>query len=276
MRSDLLVVDLDDTLLGDAAAVEQFSRWHAARRERLGLVYASGRFYGSVMQSIRSIPLPAPEALICGVGTDLRHFESRLPVAGWRERLVAVACEWSAERVRAACAQFDALALQPDGFQSDFKVSYVAPQLTQAQIARVEAALREAGLAANVIYSRKRDLDVLPAGVGKGVAAAYLVRRGDRLDRQVLVAGDSANDLSLFEHGFRGIVVANAEDALLRLAGPEVYVSPFSHAHGVLDGLCHWLGESDDGYLRTVVRPPPMAQLPSVRPPMVQRPLPPM
>ncbi|HEY1785497.1 MAG TPA: HAD-IIB family hydrolase [Pirellulales bacterium] len=248
MRSYLLVVDLDNTLLGDDAALERFSAWHAARREWLGLVYASGRFYGSVMKSIRTAPLPAPEALICGLGTDLRHFESRLVVAGWRERVVAGG--WSAERVRAVCDRLDMLCLQPDEFQSEFKVSYVGHQLTASQLARVDAALRDARLTVNLVYSGRRDLDILPAGVDKGTAAAYLVRRGQRIDRQVLVAGDSGNDLALFQQGFRGIVVANAEPALTQLAGPEVYVSPFAFADGVLDGLCHWLGEPDDGYLK--------------------------
>jgi hypothetical protein len=43
--------------------------------------------------------------------------------------------------------------------------------------------------------------------------------------------------------------VANAASELLQLAGPQVYVSPFAFARGVLDGLCRWLGEPDDGYL---------------------------
>ena len=249
MKPRLLVVDLDDTLLGDSAATDGVCAWHATRRRRIRLIYASGRTYESIVRSTRKSPLPVPEALICGVGTDLRHFESGSPVAGWRDQTVH---DWSARRVRDACAQFDALVLQPDEFQSEFKVSYVGRQLTWPQLSRIYAALCDARLAVNLVYGSKGDLDILPAGVDKGAAAAYLVRQGRWSDRQVLVAGNSGNDVALFQQGFRGIVVANAEPILLGLAGPEVYVSPFAFAHGVIDGLCHWLGEPDDGHLRTV------------------------
>jgi hydroxymethylpyrimidine pyrophosphatase-like HAD family hydrolase len=52
---------------------------------------------------------------------------------------------------------------------------------------------------------------------------------------------NSANDLAVFQHGFRGIVVSNAHPELQALEGPTVYKSRDSFAAGVLDGLNHWL-----------------------------------
>ena len=67
--------------------------------------------------------------------------------------------------------------------------------------------------------------------------------------KDVIVCGDSANDLAMFQHGFRGIVVGNAHSELQALQGSQVYKSPHSFAGGVLDGLNYWLrrdAESED------------------------------
>jgi hypothetical protein len=48
----------------------------------------------------------------------------------------------------------------------------------------------------------------------------------------------------MFLQDFRGVVVANAHQDLRDLAGPTVFVSRFSYADGVLDGLWHWLSDN--------------------------------
>lgn len=240
MKSLMLIADLDSTLLGDDAALCEFAEWHRPRRGWLKLVYASGRRHESLLDAVRQAPLPPPEALISGVGTDVRRFNNGLPLADWSEHL---AYGWSPERVRAALSRFSQLQLQPDEFQSPLKVSYHARRLRPAQLEWLRSALRAQRVHAELIYSSDRDLDVLPRGANKGAAAAYLLRRWRWPAGQVLVAGDSGNDLALFQQGFRGIVVANAHRELKALAGPRIYQSPFPFAGGVLDGLRHWLGE---------------------------------
>jgi hydroxymethylpyrimidine pyrophosphatase-like HAD family hydrolase len=91
------------------------------------------------------------------------------------------------------------------------------------------------------VYSSNRDLDVLPAGVDKGSAAAFLASHFGFQPRQVVVAGDTGNDASMFTHGFRGIVVGNAQAELKSLCSPDVYKSDGSYADGVLEGLEYWL-----------------------------------
>ena len=64
----LLVADADDTLLGDANALEDFARWYRDQSAWLAIAYASGRSVESLTRSVdephatqRSAPsLPYP------------------------------------------------------------------------------------------------------------------------------------------------------------------------------------------------------------------------
>ncbi|MEM0970509.1 MAG: HAD family hydrolase, partial [Verrucomicrobiota bacterium] len=103
--------------------------------------------------------------------------------------------------------------------------------------------LRTSGIDAQVVYSSQRDLDVLPAKANKGNASTFLQRRLGLDDVPLIVAGDSGNDISLFEaEDARGIVVSNAESSLMKAASSP----PHFHASepcikGVEQGLAHFL-----------------------------------
>ena len=58
--------------------------------------------------------------------------------------------------------------------------------------------------------------------------------------RDVIVCGDSANDIAMFRCGFAGIVVGNAHPELKAMDDPLVYQSPHEYAKGVLDGIEYW------------------------------------
>ena len=235
----LLVSDVDGTLLGDDAALQRLARWHAARSDRLRLVYSSGRLFESVAESVRTTALPEPWAIIGGVGTDVRRFADGAPLDAWQRRFR----DFDAGAIRALLAGHHRLTLQPAALQSAHKVSYFAYDLDAADVDGLHQQLQRAGFDARVVYSSNRDLDVLPTAAGKGNAAAFVAARCDTPPEETIVSGDSGNDLAMFEQGFRGVVVANAHAELKRLDGPNVYHSAHPYAAGVLDGLWHWLGE---------------------------------
>ena len=89
-----------------------------------------------------------------------------------------------------------------------------------------------------------RDLDVLPAGVDKGTAAVFLAKHWGVPRERVIVCGDTANDLSMFEQGFCGIVVGNALPELRALRSPRVYHARGRFAAGVEEGLRYWFERS--------------------------------
>lgn len=238
MKKDtLLVSDVDGTMLGDDDALAEFARWHGERAHRLGLVYASGRFYRSVVESIRQTGLPEPDAIIGGVGTDIQLFPGGDPLAAWHE---TIGRNWDANRLRSVLAGRTELELQPEEFQSPFKVSYYFYEATPEDLTALRSQLREAGIEASIVYSSARDLDFLPVGANKGTAAAFFVSRWGLSPDRVMVSGDSGNDRALFEQGFLGIVVANAHLELKKLTSPRIYHAKRAFAGGVLEGVQYW------------------------------------
>ena len=235
----LLVSDLDGTLLGDEDALQRFRQWIEPRRPGIGLAYASGRNVDRILQSIHATVLPAPDAVIGEVGSDIRIFPSLEPVDGWNE---LIEDGWDAERIRELMAEEPDLEYQPDKHQSEHKVSYWLEDASEQRLEELEQTLREAGIKVNLIYSSSRDLDFLPAGVDKGAAAEHLARQWNIEPDRVLVAGNSANDAALLERGFREIVVANAHDELIEQAEGEAYIADEPYAEGVRQGLKHWIG----------------------------------
>ena len=134
------------------------------------------------------------------------------------------------------------MASQPDVFQSEFKVSFFLPEATADELQSINALLRHHDLSSEIVYSSCLHLDVLPQGINKGTAVRNLASQWQIPADSIIVCGDTANDLAMFQQGYRGVVVANALEELKRLSGDRVYMAQKPHAAGVLEGLRHWLG----------------------------------
>jgi sucrose-6F-phosphate phosphohydrolase len=231
----LLISDIDGTLLGDPAALSRFGEWLADRRRSWLLAYASGRHLAAIRAAMEAEGLPAADALITMVGTEVLDAAGR-PWPGWRERFA----DFEGERIRAHLRRFEWLELQPDEWQSQLKASYFVDRLVPARRVAVERLLENAGMDVRLILSGGRQLDVIPGRAGKGHAARFLAGCLGLPDDDVLVFGDSGNDLELLAEGFRGTIVANAEPELRAAVGSGVYHAQQPFADGVLDGIAFW------------------------------------
>jgi sucrose-6F-phosphate phosphohydrolase len=242
-RQQLVVSDLDGTLLGDDDALRQFARWYSQVASRVALVYATGRDFDSVQSSVAATDLPEPDAIIGCVGTEVRCFRTGRALVDWPADLpTARPPHWDAAVVRGALSAVPRMAPQPDEFQTQFKVSFFLPEATADELQSIDALLRHYHLACEIVYSSGLHLDILPHGINKGTAVKNLAMLWRIPADSVVVCGDTANDLAMFQQGFRGVVVANALDELKRLSGDRVYLAQQPHAAGVLEGLLHWLG----------------------------------
>ena len=238
----LLVSDVDFTLLGDDSALGEFRQWFDTQDPPIRLVLASGRFVDSIAQSIRETEIPDPEVVIGGVGTECRVWPSGENLPGWREQHSG----WNAQLVRELLRPVPELEPQPEEFQSEFKASYFLHDATNDQLQVIHSVLAAGGLAAEIVYSSARDLDVLPAGCNKGTAAEFVAEYLGFHRSDVIVCGDSSNDLAMFDRGFSGIVVGNGSPELKSLDGPRVYKSSRPFAGGIVEGLEYWLDPTTD------------------------------
>lgn len=237
-RPYLFVSDIDHTLLGDDAALDQFAKWYHEHRDSLRLAYNSGRFRPSVEHSIAETALPSPDAIVGGVGTEIYLSAEKHNLSGWP----ATGESWNLDVIWSVLRTHKELDPQPEEFQSRYKASCFGDDLPSEFIELLGEQLHALGQEVEIVYSSQLHLDVLPRDTNKGGATARLAAHWDIPPERVLVAGDSGNDLAMFQQGFLGIVVGNGHAELKALCGERVFVAERHHAAGVLEGLEYWLG----------------------------------
>lgn len=237
----LFATDLDGTLLGNVEATQRFrAAWEALSSDaRPLLVYNSGRLVSDLRRFVDEGLLPAGDYWIGGVGTEVFDVRAGRMLTEFDAHL---AQGWDLARVRAVAATFPGIKPQPDEFQTAFKSSWYLPSASHHTLKELRRQLTEAGVAAQVVYSSSRDLDILPFTATKGGALRWLCERLGVPLTAVLVAGDTGNDASMFRlPGVRGIIVENAFPELYEATVDiPIYSSRRILADGVLDGLCHF------------------------------------
>ncbi|WP_051306638.1 glucosylglycerol-phosphate synthase [Massilia alkalitolerans] len=232
----VLATDLDGTLLaGTHEARRRVRDLFAAAAEapadaRPTLVFVTGRGLETVMPLLSDPTIPSPDYIIADVGATVVDRELR-PVEPIQHELTA---HWpGSQAVLRALSGFPQLVRQ--SVPQERRCSFLASEdaVTPALQAAVEA------LGCELLFSAGRYLDVLPRGVGKGAALRRLAAAAGFDPASVVVAGDTLNDLSMFEAGFRGVVVGGAEPALVERVrrNARVHVASVEGCGGILEGL---------------------------------------
>lgn len=267
-RRLVLATDLDGTIAHGAPEVRARLLALLREHEDARLLYVTGRTAAAARELAERVGLPEPDVLIADVGTSvlrglgperIAEVEDELErlwpgSAVVRERLADLAPElveqevsaprrvsYWIERVRRAReatqhAGADAFGARLPGDASlDDDAAALAAEVARGAVERL------AGLGVEVLVSANVFLDVLPRGVDKGTTLRRTLRWLGAGDEDCVVAGDSLNDLAMFETGLRGIVVGNCEPALRgRVAGLDhVYQAVEEGVAGVLEGLRH-------------------------------------
>ena len=239
----LLVTDLDNTLVGDAQATLTLNRKLAPVRDRLCLIYATGRSYASARRLKHREQLLEPDYWVTGVGTEI-HDQDQQDLA-WAEWLTQ---DWNCEAIAALVQSFPELIPQPRQEQNPRKLSYfLRSSFAESILANLQLKLSQANLPANIIFSSNEDVDILPVRADKGRAVSYLREKLQISAEATLVCGDSGNDISLFQQSTLGVMVKNAQPELLnwyrQYGQSSHYCSQSTYAWGILEALFHfrWL-----------------------------------
>jgi len=244
-RSSLLVSDIDNTLLGNDMAVENFVRWHADTDTHVFGI-ATGRSFHSAQSILARAGIPLPEFIIASVGTSIHCYDrdSRSYVLDtqWRNALSA---NWDRDAIAAVIRDLTDIVPQSPLEQNRLKLSYFTGDRRMAQLeAEVTALLKTHNLTGNVICSHGKYLDILPPAANKGAAISYIRTRYKIAADQVFVAGDSGNDVDMLASSRKSIIVGNYTDGVGEL--PKLdhsYVARQTHADGILEGIRHFSQE---------------------------------
>ena len=203
----LLATDLDGTFLG--GKMEDRLRLYRLIKENkdIILVFVTGRGIESVIPLLNDPIIPTPHYIIADVGATVSNghsLEAIEPIQGDIEN------KWpSVYDIQHSLSEIPNLHYQDVPQQR--RCSYYYDQDTDLTRVREIADQYQC----DIITSVDKYIDLLPKGVNKGSTLIKLIEFLQVPKDKVLVAGDTLNDLSLFEIGVQGVAVGKSEMALL-------------------------------------------------------------
>jgi hypothetical protein len=242
MSSFLFVTDLDNTLVGDDAALKMLNQKLAQHREEFNtkIVYATGRSLYLYRLLAKEKSLLTPDALITSVGTEM-YFSPEQDIFDPQWATV-LSQGWNREEIMSIASNYPELESQPKSEQNPFKISYyLAQSVAEEVLTKLNADLVACGYEIKLIYSAGQDLDLLPKNGDKGLAIQFLRQKWDIAADKTVVCGDSGNDIALFKREEKGIIVGNAKPELLQWymenQKDSLYCAKAACAAGILEGL---------------------------------------
>lgn len=230
----ILATDLDGTFLGgDARQRDALYRWITTHRAEVVLVYVTGRSLTTMRDVLEELPL-TPDHLVANVGTSALLGPAWSPhpeVDAWLDS------RWCGRRAADMARRLaDAFPeLEPQPVVEGRRLSYFFDD--RVPMEALETIVRDAGF--DPLASAGRYFDVLPRGVNKGTTLLRLLDALGLPRSRTLVAGDTLNDLALFETGLRGVAVGGSEPALLERVStlPNVECASAPGAAAILPAL---------------------------------------
>jgi HAD superfamily hydrolase (TIGR01484 family) len=271
----LICTDLDRTLLpnGDQEesplARERFAA--VASQPDVTLAYVSGRDLALVTQAIDRFSIPLPDWVIGDVGSGIYRLQDQdwIQSSAWQEE---IALDWpglDGSQISEALCSIHGLVLQEPARQSRYKLSYYLPLDFDLAVHRpeIEARLQILGARSSLIHSIDEQaqlglLDVLPLRATKLHAVEFVMQQVGITAMHTVFAGDSGNDLPILISSVPSVVVANANQDLIRVAETSsseqglaefLYVAKGNllgmngnYSAGILEGLVHYHPETKD------------------------------
>ncbi len=237
----LFVTDLDNTLVGDAPALQVLNDWLDRSRQDhdVKIVYATGRSLNSYRMLAASAQLLPPDALVSAVGTEI-YLDCENIWPAWQQH---ISPGWQRSKIVEVATHFADLKLQPVGDQGEFKASYYLSEAAAIEIIpRLRQELKQNNIVAEIVYSGQKDLDIIPKNGNKGSAVQFL-RNYWLIDApSTMVCGDSGNDISLFSYDLEyGVLVGNAHQELKLWyemnATERHYLASANCSGGIIEGL---------------------------------------
>ncbi|MCP9820086.1 HAD-IIB family hydrolase [Synechococcus sp. Cruz-9H2] len=238
-RNRALFTAIDNTLMGDAEALDQFAKVVRAHRRQFLFGIATGRRLDAVLTILKRNNIPAPDVLITSLGTEIYYTSELFADIAWSHHIDH---SWTPQVLRRVLESLPGLSPQPKTEQSRFKVSYYYDSELAPSLDDIHALLRKQELSVNATLSFGQYLDVVPARASKGQALRYVANQYNIPLERTLVTGGSGGDADMLRGNTLGVVVANRhQEELSNLSENEqVYFANGAHAWGILEAIRHY------------------------------------
>ena len=242
MQYDLVITDMDGTLLRDDKTVSERTKQAIRRFEAAGgrFSFATGRGVQSAQRYVRELEIRTPLVLLNGsllydpvTERDLMvlPLEPDMVSAVW-PLLEEAGLDILVHSTRRAVVR-EMTPVIEEHLQLDGITAEVEPDLSPAtcgtimkiltigepeRLDRAEAAIVAAGLPVKLVRSYPTYLEVLPLTGGKGEALKALLAHLGIPRERCLAVGDYLNDLDLLAAAGLGVMMANAHPGLRAVA----------------------------------------------------------
>lgn len=258
----MIATDLDRTLLPNGVQEESLGVrerfFEYVDQKGSVLVYVTGRSKLLFEDAQQEYGIKTPEYLIGDVGTTVYVHKDEELVAHdeWAVYLADQNPNWNFAGILKHVGIIASMRLQEEDKLNPYKISYYVDTLTDRDeiVGHITEVLARMELDAEVVWSVDGDtglIDVLPRGATKATALQFLLTNLGIAPQDVVYAGDSGNDLLVFEALERCVLVGNAREEVRqevldintkRTAEglPEIYIANANYAEGILEGLEHF------------------------------------
>ena len=234
----ILISDIDDTLLGDEEALEEFLNYMRDVSSSVCFGIASGRTLESTKEAIKEWDLPVPDIIITSVGTEIYYHSGFVPDNSWARH---IDYKWEPNKIRKLFEPLDGIEMQPEENQREFKLSFYLEDEKAPSTDKLMQILRKHDISSKLVSSHENLLDIIPIRASKGQAIRHVSMKWDIEPEQILVCGDSGNDEDMLKGNTLGTIVNNYSKELEDLKGhPRVYFAKESYARGIIEGIRHY------------------------------------
>ncbi len=210
--------------------------------EGLKIAYLSGRRIELILEVLPF--LPPPSFLVADVGTSLYFLKNNNWEKDKSYEKYLLKSKYNGKEIEKELKNIEGLFEQEEEAQNDFKLSYYLEMEYQEKALSLIKKKVDPN-SAKIIYSKDNLkglglIDIIPQRAGKAGALNFLANKMGLKNEDIIYAGDSGNDMDIFDAGFKSIIVGNASLDLknsISLKKKNVYIAKKHFSKGIVEGI---------------------------------------
>lgn len=216
-------------------------KYYLKSDKNLQIIYVTGRSLKETKSVIDYANLPSPDYLICDVGTTIykKSLWGYSFSKDYYSKQLSIIGENSREELITKLLEIPGIELQEKEKQRPFKISFY---FNYKRLKEYDFDSVIKGYNWDKIISVDKNgtglLDYLPKGINKFSAIDFFINNNGLVKKDCVFAGDSGNDLQVFNSDINSIVVNNCTQSVKDAVSSRknIYISKEKYTTGVFEG----------------------------------------